>query len=156
MRQQIQTRQWEQLVRIPERINQTLALEFLANWPEAANDRVRVRKTNVLATYGSIHKLFNVEMVNRQHYKTFMEKTFDPVDLAETVGFPGLRLHEVDDEPQMLYRCELNQVARAWMFFVSARLMPSKHLSDFPLDRLKVVYAIMKGITVPVGATTEY
>ncbi|KAM6550939.1 hypothetical protein CsatB_000747 [Cannabis sativa] len=151
MRQQIQNRRWEQLVKIPERINQTLALEFLANWPEAENDRVRVRKTDVPATYASLHKLFNMEMMNTHYYKRFMKEKFDLVDLAETVGFPGLRLHEVDDGNLMLYRCELNQVARAWMFFVSARLMPSKHLSDFPLERLKIVYAIMKGIMVPAA-----
>ncbi|KAM6553915.1 hypothetical protein CsatB_014677 [Cannabis sativa] len=151
MRQKIPTRQWEKFVNVPERINQTLALEFLANLPEEENARVRVRKTNVLLNIDAIHRLFGLEMVNSAYYKRFLKLTIDPVDLAETVGFLGLRLHEVDKEPQMLYRCELNQVARAWMFFVSVRLMPSKHLSDFPLDILSVVYAIMKGITVPVG-----
>uniref|UniRef100_A0A803PHV7 Uncharacterized protein n=1 Tax=Cannabis sativa TaxID=3483 RepID=A0A803PHV7_CANSA len=74
IRQQIQNRKWEKLVDVQERVNQTLALEFLANWPEQRNGKVKVHKTY---------------------------KVYDYVDMAETVGFLGMRFHEYPYDNQV-------------------------------------------------------
>uniref|UniRef100_A0A803NPV9 Putative plant transposon protein domain-containing protein n=1 Tax=Cannabis sativa TaxID=3483 RepID=A0A803NPV9_CANSA len=46
---------------------------------------------------------------------------------------------------------EIVKVARAWLYFVSGRLVPNKYFSDAQMDRLKYVYAIMKGFNLNVG-----
>ncbi|KAM6563911.1 hypothetical protein CsatB_023909 [Cannabis sativa] len=82
------------------------------------------------------------------------EEQFDLVDVAETVGFPGLRFHDNDGQdgsPNILHRCEINPVAKTWLYFVSAQLVSSKHFSDVQMDRLKYVYAIMKGYNINIG-----
>ena len=48
-------------------------------------------------------------------------------------------------------RSQFNPVANAWAYFVSARLLSSKHISDIDMDRVKLVYVIMSGMRIDVG-----
>ncbi|KAM6550988.1 hypothetical protein CsatB_000796 [Cannabis sativa] len=154
IRDQILNRQWTKFVDVTERGNQTLALEFLANWPEREDGKVRVRGVKVPASTADIHALYELPTftIEQQPLKQQIRtKSLDYVDIAETLGYPGLRFHTYDGEPYQLFRCELNQIAKAWLYFVSARLLPNKHFSDAQIDRLKYVYGIMKGYNLNVG-----
>uniref|UniRef100_A0A803QNR7 Putative plant transposon protein domain-containing protein n=1 Tax=Cannabis sativa TaxID=3483 RepID=A0A803QNR7_CANSA len=79
------------------------------------------------------------------------EGELDYVDMGKTLGFPEFMFHEYNEKPYQLYRCELNPMAEVWLYFVSARLIPNKQFFDAQLDRLKYVYAIMKGFILNVG-----
>uniref|UniRef100_A0A803Q2X6 Putative plant transposon protein domain-containing protein n=1 Tax=Cannabis sativa TaxID=3483 RepID=A0A803Q2X6_CANSA len=154
IREQVIIRRWTKFADVTERNNQTLALEFFANWPERKDEKVKVRGVEVPVSTAAIHALYNLQTFTweeQQLKKLIEEKKLDYEDIAETLGYPGLRFHEYDGEPYQLYRCELNPVAKAWLYFVSARLMPSKHYSNAQIDRLKFVYAIMKGFNLNMG-----
>lgn len=69
------------------------------------------------------------------------EARLNMAEVAKTVGFLGLRFHNNDT----LHRCELNVVGKVWNIFLSTCLVPSKHMSDVQIDRLRYVYAIIKG-----------
>ncbi|KAM6545738.1 hypothetical protein CsatB_026474 [Cannabis sativa] len=134
-----------------------MACEFLANWPERKNGEVKVRGKKVPATADAFNVMFSVPDYSREEQRLRIieeEEQFDLVDVAETVGFAGLRFHDNDGQdgsPNILHRCEINPMAKTWLYFVSARLVPSKHFSDVQMDCLKYVYAIMKGYNINIG-----
>ncbi|KAH0665669.1 hypothetical protein KY285_026875 [Solanum tuberosum] len=45
-----------------------------------------------------------------------------------------------------------NQVARVWLKIVCSVLLPAKHLTDVTRDRVVLVYMLMKGMPINVGA----
>ena len=45
----------------------------------------------------------------------------------------------------------MNPTAKAWVYFFSARFLPSTHFSEIHIDRIKLVYAIMTGLRIDVG-----
>lgn len=69
------------------------------------------------------------------------------VEVAELVGFLGLRFHN----NYTLHRHELNVVAKVWNIFVSSCLVSSKHMSDVQIDRLRYVYTIITEPNLNVG-----
>ncbi|KAM6597893.1 hypothetical protein CsatA_008417 [Cannabis sativa] len=157
IRAQIERMKWGSFVDTRGRANVTMACEFLANWPDRRNGEVKVRGKKVPATADAFNVMFSVPDYTREEQRLRIieeEEQFDMVDVAETVGFPGLRFHDNDGtegSPNILYRCEINPVAKTWLYFVSARLVPNKHFSDVQMDRLKYVYAIMKGYNINIG-----
>uniref|UniRef100_A0A803P986 Putative plant transposon protein domain-containing protein n=1 Tax=Cannabis sativa TaxID=3483 RepID=A0A803P986_CANSA len=97
---------------------------MFANWPERKNDLVKVRGVDVSASTRAIHAIFDQKTFTREQQRLKMleeEGELHYVDMVETLGFPGLRL------------------------------IPNKHFSNAQLDRLKYVYAIMKGFNLNVG-----
>lgn len=129
----------------------SLALEFLANWPNRKDGVVKKRGKEVSVLAKDINDLYSLPTFAAEHQElNLMENNggLNMIDVAEMVGFLGLRFYNNDT----LYRCELNPVARVWVFFVSGRMMPSKHFSDVQIDHLKIVYAIVKGYNLNVEA----
>uniref|UniRef100_A0A803NJE1 Putative plant transposon protein domain-containing protein n=1 Tax=Cannabis sativa TaxID=3483 RepID=A0A803NJE1_CANSA len=154
IREQVINRGWKKFVDITERNNQTLALEFFANWPEREDEKVKVRGVKVPVSTAAIHAIYDLPTFTWEEQplkKLIQEKRLNYDEIPETLGYPSLRFHEYDGEPYQLYRCELNPVAKAWQYFMSARLVQNKHYSDAQIDRLKFVYAIMKGFNLNVG-----
>ena len=47
------------------------------------------------------------------------------------------------------------QVAKVWFYFVSSKLVPSKHLSKVRRDKALLIYAIVKGYKFNVGKVIE-
>ncbi|KAM6543583.1 hypothetical protein CsatB_008030 [Cannabis sativa] len=154
IRAQIERLRWGSIVDARGRDNVTMACEFLANWPEGRNGEVKVWGKKVPATADAFNVIFSVPDYSREEQRLRIleeEEQFDLVDVAETVGFPGLRFHDNDGQdgsPNILHRCEINLVAKIWLYFVSARLVPNKHFSDVQMDRLKyVIEQIVQGAT---------
>ena len=80
----------------------------------------------------------------------------DYVEVAETLSMSGARFHYHGGEPKHLFRWQLNRIARAWAYFVSARLLPSSHASSIDREHCFLVYAIMMGKSVDVGRIIRY
>uniref|UniRef100_A0A803P9X8 Putative plant transposon protein domain-containing protein n=1 Tax=Cannabis sativa TaxID=3483 RepID=A0A803P9X8_CANSA len=111
---------WGSFVDVKDRANVTMACEFLANWPERKHGLVKVRNKEVPTTIDAINTLYEFPDLTRDEHRLRVIKEdehLDLVDVAETVGFLGLR----------------------------------KHFSYVQMDRLKYVYAIMKGYKINVG-----
>ncbi|KAH0708916.1 hypothetical protein KY284_010343 [Solanum tuberosum] len=51
-----------------------------------------------------------------------------------------------------LHFAKFNQVARVWLKIVCSVLLPAKHLTEVTRDRVVLVYMLMKGIYINVGA----
>ncbi|KAK8948740.1 hypothetical protein KSP39_PZI005926 [Platanthera zijinensis] len=45
----------------------------------------------------------------------------------------------------------LSREAKVWLHFVNASLLPTRHLNHVQLDRLALIYCILKGIKINVG-----
>ncbi|KAM6576928.1 hypothetical protein CsatB_028765 [Cannabis sativa] len=159
IRAQIERMKWGSFVDAQGRANVTMACEFLVNWPDRQNWEVKVLGKKVPATADAFNVMFFVQDYTREEQRLKIieeEEQFDMVDVAETVEFPGLRFHDNDGtegSPNILYRCELNPVAKTWMYFVSARLVPNKHFFDVQMDRLK--YGATGGGFGLAGVITE-
>ena len=46
---------------------------------------------------------------------------------------------------------EFTAEAKTWLDIVTSRVLPSKHDSEVPLERDKVICAVMEGLPVDVG-----
>ncbi|KAH0761200.1 hypothetical protein KY290_017273 [Solanum tuberosum] len=51
-----------------------------------------------------------------------------------------------------LHFANFNQVARVWLKIACSVLLPAKHLTDVTRDRVVLVYMLMKGMPINVGA----
>ena len=63
------------------------------------------------------------------------------------ICFWGYQLNDA----QIVQRCELNTVAKAWCIFVSHHFLPTKNLARVGYDRLRYLYAIRKGYNIDIG-----
>ncbi|KAJ8557151.1 hypothetical protein K7X08_002776 [Anisodus acutangulus] len=83
-------------------------------------------------------------------FTVWKNSEIDWVEVTETTGYPGGRFTYTYDAPKGMLLYQFNKVVKVWLYFMSARLIASIHLSDIPVDRVKLVYAIMKGFSVDV------
>ncbi|KAH0689707.1 hypothetical protein KY289_017065 [Solanum tuberosum] len=51
-----------------------------------------------------------------------------------------------------LHFASFNQVARVWLKIVCSVLLPAKHLTEVTRDRVVLVYMLIKGVPINVGA----
>ncbi|KAJ8557209.1 hypothetical protein K7X08_002834 [Anisodus acutangulus] len=128
-------------------------MEFqTAPYKDAVYERIRamiVDKETINAICGVTNLLEKEE--EEDDFMAWKNSEIDWVEVAETVGYPGARFTYTYDAPKCMLRCQFNKVVKAWLYFVSARLIPSTHLYDILVDHIKLVYAIMKGFSVDVG-----
>ena len=85
------------------------------------------------------------------YYRLASSTDFDHTRVADTLDVPSIIFHTLSGVPKYLKRNQLNPAAKAWAYFVSARLLPSTHFSEIDIDRLKFVYEIMTGLWIDVG-----
>ena len=106
-----------------------------------------------MGSYKAIDDFFNTKSFDNEHdeYQLFLQDQHDYVLIAETLGCPGARIAYAHDEPDGMFLWQLNQEARAWFYFVAAKLIPTSHVSHMTNDRMRLVFAIMKGMTIDVG-----
>ena len=52
-------------------------------------------------------------------------------------------------------RTWLTEIAKVWFYFVSCKLIPSKHLSTIRTDKALLTYVIVKGYKFNVGKIIE-
>ena len=157
VRSEIIRRGWRKLAdadRVGE-VNSSIVYEYYANFPSSNEDQaVFVRGQWVPSGEHDINALFDVPdytIEEDEYFRLASSAEFEHTRVAETLGVLGTRFSTLSGVPKYLKRNQLNPAAKAWLYFVSARLLPSTHFTEIDVDRLKLVYAILTGLRINIG-----
>lgn len=61
----------------------------------------------------------------------------------------------MNEEGRVVNKIDLKSIAKVWMKFLKSRLMRTTHTTTVSQDRLILLYAIVKGLTIDVGKIVE-
>ena len=157
IRAEIKRRDWETLCcgDFVGPANCSLMFEFYANvsFPDE-QENVYLRGKWIPFGLAYINNMFGTMHLHEDsdsYHKLINTRRLDYVKIAETLSMPGARFVYVHGEPKYMHRWQLNKVARAWIYFISARLLPTTHLSSIDLNRCLLAFVIMKKWDLDVG-----
>ncbi|XP_012842756.1 PREDICTED: uncharacterized protein LOC105962958 [Erythranthe guttata] len=141
----VMKRGWQSFIEDPGEANVSMVREFFANAAHSDNNTsVKVRDVVVRFDPAHINNYFNLPDLSLEGYNTVKKKTiFD--DLIRTLCPRGTSWK---GEKKSFNRSELSKEAKAWAYFVSARLLPTSAVSTVLPPRLLLIYAIIIGIDI--------
>lgn len=148
----IQQRGWGAFCAQPSPAVVPLVREFYANAPAHENGKVFVRGKRVSFSGKAINKLFGLPEIGRDGYTTYYEE--DQVDyqaVLQEIAVPGTTWKTTEGRPVTFKSIGLKKDCKAWHYFVGARLMPVRHMSDVTKERAVLIYCIVTGRSVDVG-----
>ena len=148
----IQQRGWGAFCAQPSPAVVSLVREFYANAPAHEKGKVFVRGKRVSFSWTAINKLFALPEIGRDGYSTYYEE--DQVDyqaVLQEIAVPGTTWKTTAGQPVTFKSIGLKKDCKAWHYFVGARLMPVRHLSDVTKERAVLIYCLATGRSVDVG-----
>lgn len=57
-----------------------------------------------------------------------------------------------NEEGRMINRIDLKPITKVWVKFLKSRLIPTTHTTTVSQDRLVLLYVIVRGLPIDVGA----
>ena len=103
----------------------------------------------------TINEVFRLTDGDSEEFKTlYREPDYDKI-LQEVTDGSALWTRNANQEVISFPRTRLTKVAKVWFYFVSSKLVPSKHLSTVGRDKALLTYAIVKGYKFNVGKVIE-
>ena len=75
--------------------------------------------------------------------------------VAEKLTDGKAQLRQEKGGPKILNRGSLTEEAKVWFYFIASVLVPTKHLSTVREQEAVMLYAILKGYKINVGAIIE-
>ena len=75
--------------------------------------------------------------------------------LEELTDGSAPRTRNATQEVMLFPRTGLPEITKTWIYFVSSKFVPSKHLSIVGIDKELFTYAIVKGYKFNVGKVIE-
>lgn len=121
--------------------------EFYANAWKNEDDKVMVRGKFIDVSANAINEVFAVS--NAEKFVR-LRAAMDPNEIATAVSStpdPQWAGHSM----KALKSTSLSREAKVWLLFVNANLIPTRHLNNVTLDRLVLIYNILKGHRFNVG-----
>ncbi|KAH0758007.1 hypothetical protein KY290_021500 [Solanum tuberosum] len=140
----------------PGDCNLTLVREFYANWlTETKYKTVLVRGKDVKFFARILNELLGTPNSDPDEFNSLKDKP--PYrDIRHTLcGVDSTARWEQSKDTgrhNTLHFANFNQVAKVWLKIVCIVLLPSKHLTEVTRDRVVLVYMLMKGMPINVGA----
>ncbi|KAH0679319.1 hypothetical protein KY284_020404 [Solanum tuberosum] len=140
----------------PGDCNLTLVREFYANWlTETKYKIVPVRGEDVKFSAHILNELLGTPNCDPDVFNDLKDKP--PYrDIRHTLcGVDSNARWELSKDTgrhNTLHFASFNQVARVWLKIVCSVLLPTKHLTDVTRDRVVLVYMLMKGMPINIGA----
>ncbi|KOM49246.1 hypothetical protein LR48_Vigan08g007300 [Vigna angularis] len=157
--EELEKRRWNfVLASLPDEIDEVLVKEFYANaWePDHSQPHSRVSKVRgKLVRYDrrSLNRILNTLMFQPCPLGAFMSSYPDHDLIASTLCLPGYGYQlGTSGTPVRILRKHLNSLATIWSLFTFTNICPNSHTSDINLERSYMVYGIMTGIDMDVGA----
>lgn len=89
--------------------------------------------------------------IANEYWQLSTTRRIDFVEVAETLSMEGARSATVNNKPKHLCRWQLNPIAWALIYFISARLLPTTHISTIDVNRCLLVYVNMTKKHVDFG-----
>ncbi|KOM49920.1 hypothetical protein LR48_Vigan08g074700 [Vigna angularis] len=159
IQEELEKRKWNfVLADLPDEIDEVLVKEFYANaWePDLSQPHSGVSKVRgKLVRYDrrSLNRILNTLMFQSCPLGAFMSNYPDHDLIASTLCLPryGYQLG-TSGTPVRILRKHLNSLATIWSIFTFTNICPNSHTSDINLERSYMVYGIMTGIDMDVGA----
>ena len=129
--------------------------EFYSNLVGRKDNTVYVR--GVWVPYGAqaINQVYG--MAGHKHGSKF-KKLLENPDLkkvAEKLTDGKAQLRQEKGGPKTLSRGSLTEEAKVWFYFIASVLVPTKHLSTVREQEAVILYAILKGYKINIGAIIE-
>uniref|UniRef100_M1DFB8 Putative plant transposon protein domain-containing protein n=1 Tax=Solanum tuberosum TaxID=4113 RepID=M1DFB8_SOLTU len=140
----------------PGDCNLSLVREFYANWlTETKYKTVPIRGRDVKFSARILNELLGTPDCDADDFNRLKEKP--PYrDIRHTLcGVEStVRWGRSKDTGRhsTLHFANFNLIARVWLKIVSNVLLPAKHLTELTQDRVVLVYMLMKGMPINVGA----
>nr|KYP38653.1 hypothetical protein KK1_040084 [Cajanus cajan] len=157
-------RRWERLGSYPEPANIAIVREFYANAVTIDEDAPTtytsyVRGHTISFTPATINEFLRttLEPGQRCEYSQFLNTPM-PTDIRHTqieeaVCREGGRYHRsTQGLPLHIKRTNLLPVAKIWMTLIRSNLAPVDHASDIHLNRSYILFSILTGKRIDVGA----
>ncbi|KAK8945170.1 hypothetical protein KSP39_PZI007645 [Platanthera zijinensis] len=123
--------------------------EFYANTPVAESGTVFVRGKKVNFSASAINSFFDLDDNIGPDHTTMLSST--PKADMTAVICSVLGLDWVSTKENALHSTCLSREAKVWLHFVNTSLLPTRHLNHIQLDRITLIFCIIKGIKVNIG-----
>ena len=151
----IEKRGWETLCEHRRAGYVAVVREFYANLVGRKDNTVYVR--GVWVPYGAqaINQVYGLAgLKHGSKYKKLLENP-DLKKIAEKLTGGKAQLWQEKGGPKTLNRGSLTEEAKVWFYFLSSVLVPTKHLSTVREQEAVMLYAILKGYKINIGAIIE-
>ena len=152
----VEKREWQPRAEHKEPGCASLVKEFFANMVEREGKRVYVRGHWIDFSREDINKLFNLGV---QKDGSKFRKQLRETEHHKIVDFLTSRKGEWKGTKINPFRSiakgDLTEEAKAWFYFISSILRPSKHLSTIGREEAIMLYAFLKGYKIDVGKMIE-
>ena len=129
--------------------------EFYANLVGRKDNTVYVR--GVWVPYGAqaINQVYGLAgLKHGSKFKKLLENP-DLKKIAEKLTDGKAQLRQEKGGPKILNRGSLTEEAKVWFYFLASVLVPTKHLSTVREQEAVMLYAILKGYKINIGAIIE-
>lgn len=152
----VDERGWADFCAKPESIPLSVVKEFYANAKMEKNGLAMVRGKIVDYGPAAIRRVvFQPDRPRGAENWTF--KTRADVDLEAIITgmcVPGTvwKCKAGTTEPLHFPAAALTRYARAWFLFLSARIMPSSHVTEVSVERAIILWAILNGYYIDLGS----
>ena len=151
----IEKRGWETLCAHRRAGYVAVVREFYANLVGRKDNTVYVR--GVWVPYGAqaINQVYGLAgLKHGSKYKKLLENP-DLKKIAEKLTGGKAQLRQEKGGPKTLNRGSLTEEAKVWFYFLASVLVPTKHLSTVREQEAVMLYAILKGYKINIGAIIE-
>ncbi|KAG5600906.1 hypothetical protein H5410_032276 [Solanum commersonii] len=139
-----------------EYIHKSLVSEFYANWlTETKYKTVSIRGKDVKFNATILNEFLGtpncdsdacITLNNKPPYRDIRHTLCGVESTARWEHSKDMGRHNT------LYYANFNQVTRVWLKIVYSVLLPAKHLTKVTMNRVVLVYMLMKGLPINVGA----
>ncbi|PIN02048.1 hypothetical protein CDL12_25440 [Handroanthus impetiginosus] len=116
--------------------------KVLCNASEHKNFKCLVRGHEVPFDSTSINEFYNITPIELAEYENFCEKGVDYDELTRTLC--------PQEYVSFKSNC-LDKVAKIWLWFIFARMLPTSHSGEVTADRTLLLYCIMTGKVIDIG-----
>lgn len=144
---------WKQFCVKPESVNSHIVREFYANIDEGEGFQTIVRWVAVDWSPGAINSLFNHQNFPHAGYNEMVVVPSNDQRNAvvREAGIKGAQWRLSKTEKRTFQAAYLKSEANTWLGFVKLRLLPTTHDSTVSRDRVLMVFAILRSLSIDVG-----
>lgn len=94
--------------------------------------------------------------IENDGYRVFMQEPIDYTDILHTLCHQGVMWKTKDDGEILNFKVTYLKIDyMSWFLLITARIMPSGHISHVTKDRASWIYCIMKVKSVDIGKLVQ-
>ena len=151
----IEQRGWRALCAHQKSRCKAVVKEFYSNLVGRKDNRVFVRGLRVPYGAKAINEAYGI--AGHKHGSKFKKLLENPdfKKIAKKLTDGKAQLGQGEGEPKTLNRGSHTEEAKVWFYFLASVLVPTRHLSTVREQEAVMLYAILKGYKLNVGALIE-